>query len=476
MNEALPVAVIGAGPTGLAAAAHLATRELTPLVFERGSRAASSLKEWAHVRMFSPWQYNVDAAARMLLEGTGWSAPDPDGLPTGGELASLYLEPLAKHPAIAPHLLFGARVTVVTRIGVDKIADTGRANAPFVIRWKDAEGNHRQSLAHAVIDASGTWRTPNPMGVDGLLVPGESEAAGVIAYGIPDALGEARADYAGKRVLVIGGGHSAINAVLDIVKLQENHPDTRLIWALRRDRLDRLLGGGLNDALPQRGAFGLAAKRAIDSGRLELLAPFAVQGLYPAAAAIRVSATLRGEPLISIEVDRIIVAAGFRPDTGLFRELRVALDPAVEAPIKLAPLIDPNLHSCGTVPPHGAAELAHPEPGFYIAGSKSYGRAPTFLMMTGYEQVRSIVAEIAGDHRAAREVRLVLPETGVCITNGASDANTEGCCGGSAPAETNACCLVDAASTASGKEGCGGKPALAEGPRPASSGCCGAAA
>ena len=114
---------------------------------------------------------------------------------------------------------------------------------------------------------------------------------------------------------------------------------------------------------------------------------------------------------------RIVVATGFRPDLGILRELRVALDPAVEAPPALAPLIDPNLHSCGTVRPHGARELGHPEPGFYIAGSKSYGRAPTFLMMTGYEQVRSVVAEIAGDHAAAREVRLVLPETGVCSSS-----------------------------------------------------------
>ncbi|MFY7962005.1 MAG: FAD-dependent oxidoreductase, partial [Elsteraceae bacterium] len=80
----------------------------------------------------------------------------------------------------------------------------------------------------------------------------------------------------------------------------------------------------------------------------------------------------------------------------------------------LAPMIDPNEHSCGTVRPHGAGELAQPDQGLYIAGMKSYGRAPTFLMRTGYEQVRSIMAEIAGDHEAARRVELTLPETGVC--------------------------------------------------------------
>jgi hypothetical protein len=115
-----------------------------------------------------------------------------------------------------------------------------------------------------------------------------------------------------------------------------------------------------------------------------------------------------------IEADELIVATGFRPDLSFVRELRTALDPALECPPILAPLIDPNLHSCGTVRPHGARELSQPEPDFYFAGMKSYGRAPTFLMMTGYEQVRSITADIAGDKEAAGRVELVLPETGVC--------------------------------------------------------------
>src|SRR5690606_36220097 len=136
-----------------------------------------------------------------------------------------------------------------------------------------------------------------------------------------------------------------------------------------------------------------------------------------------------------LDVDRIVVATGFRPSMAMLDELRVGLDPIMLAPPALAPLIDPNLHSCGTVPPHGAAELAHPEAGFYIVGMKSYGRAPTFLMATGYEQVRSVVAEIAGDHAAAREVRLVLPETGVCNIGPVGPDAAAGCCGGPAPAK-----------------------------------------
>jgi hypothetical protein len=151
----------------------------------------------------------------------------------------------------------------------------------------------------------------------------------------------------------------------------------------------------------------------------------------------------------------LIVATGFRPDMSFLSEVRLALDPALECPPVLAPLIDPNLHSCGTVRPHGARELAQPESGFYFAGMKSYGRAPTFLMMTGYEQVRSIVADIAGDREAAERVELVLPETGVCsrpLT--ATQAQGAGCCGGPAPAEVDACCGQDADAKAVDGKGC----------------------
>ena len=116
----------------------------------------------------------------------------------------------------------------------------------------------------------------------------------------------------------------------------------------------------------------------------------------------------------------MVPCTGFRPDLDILRELRLNLDPAVEAPVELGPLIDPEFHSCGTVPPHGAALLAHPDKDFYIVGMKSYGRAPTFLLATGYEQVRSVAAALAGDREAADTVQLELPETGVC----SSDAGT----------------------------------------------------
>jgi len=428
MTADLPIAIIGAGPVGLAAAAHAVERGLTPLILERGRSAGHAVRHWGHVHVFSPWSFNIDKAARRLLEQTAWRAPDPDALPTGNALVDDYLAPLAAHQAIAPHLRLGAEVISVNRAGYDKVMSPGREAAPFRLRWRDRDGCEHEALARSVIDAAGTWFTPNPMGADGLAVSGERAVADRIAYGIPDVAGTEIATYAGKRLLVVGSGHSAINVVLDLLALQETAPDTRVTWAVRRDRIDRLLGGGLNDQLPARGALGLAAKQALAEGRLALLAPYAAEQIKTEGTGLKVTGRLGGQPH-ALTVDRIVVATGFRPDLSPFSELRLSLDPIMEAPPALAPLIDPNLHSCGTVPPHGVAELTHPEAGFYIVGAKSYGRAPTFLMATGYEQVRSVVAEIAGDHAAARAVWLALPETGVCSAAPPSGPASSGCCG-----------------------------------------------
>jgi thioredoxin reductase len=476
-TKELPVAVIGAGPVGLAAASHLVERGLAPVIFERGSNVGHAIKSWGHVRVFSPWSYNIDSAARSLLERHGWEAPDPQGLPTGNEIVDQYLEPLANHPQIASGLHLEAEVISITRKARTRSSEEEDAR-PLVIGWKDRSGKLHQTEAQAIIDASGTWFSPNPMGVDGNLVEGEKEAAGQIHYGIPDVLGQHRATYANKRVLVTGAGHSAINVVLDLLKLQQIAAATKVVWSLRRNRLDKLFGGGLNDKLPARGALGRAAKEAIERGALQLLVPFEPTRIEKRSNSIRVSGVFNHEEF-ELEIDRVVVATGFRPDLKILREIKVSLDPVLESPPALAPLIDPNVHSCGTVPPHGAAQLKHPsEPGFYIVGAKSYGRAPTFLMATGYEQVRSVVAEIAGDHGAAQDVRLVLPETGVCSASTpastaccGSDAKVSppsppivqinvptppsSCCGGPSPKQDGACCLKDHEAKSAGLDGCG---------------------
>ena len=421
-KENLPIAVIGAGPIGLAAAAQLIKRGLTPVVIEAGNEIGASVSRWAHVRMFSPWQYNVDRAASEMLKSDGWREPEAEHLPTGKELVEQYLKPLAELPQIKPHLHLGARVTSVTRQGFDKMKSDGREAAPFVVHIKNASGKEEQIVARAVIDASGTYTVPNPAGASGVFAPGERAAAENIFYGIPDVIGSDRARYAGQRIVIIGSGHSAFNVLLDLATLADAAPQTEITWVVRRKNTKTLFGGGEQDELPARGLLGSRARQFIESGRVKLVSGFNVTEFKRTDEGIVVSSESESLP----PADEIVVAAGFRPDLDILRELRLDLDDRVESPAALATLIDPNLHSCGTVYPHGAEELKHPETDFYIVGMKSYGRAPTFLLLTGYEQVRSVVAAIAGDWAAARQVELVLPETGVCKT----DESGESCCGG----------------------------------------------
>jgi thioredoxin reductase len=451
MSDAKTVAIVGAGPVGLAAAAHVLERGLRPIVLEAGTEIGHAVRQWGHVQLFSPWEYNIDRAAARLLAATGWNSPEPDQYPTGAELLERYLEPLAANTALRTHIHTSSRVTDISRVGFDKLKTKGRETAPFEIRYQNGQGP-KVVRADAVIDASGTWHSPNPAGANGLRAIGETQAADKIVYGMPDVLGKDRARYAGKTVAVLGAGHSAIGTLTDLARLAEKSPETRPVWLLRGNDPAKAFGGGANDKLSARGELGDAFAALVAAGRIKVESEFRASHLAADGPRLIVS-TGAGCCGRHVTVDELIVATGFRPDLDFVRELRIQLDPAIECPVALAPLIDPNEHSCGTVRPHGARELAQNEPGFYFAGMKSYGRAPTFLMITGYEQVRSIAADIAGDHEAAERVELVLPETGVCNRSAASGASE--CCGGPALSGVDACCVADANAKQEGKSGCG---------------------
>jgi thioredoxin reductase len=410
VNE-LPVAVIGGGPVGLAAAAQLLKRGAEPIVLEAGPTVGASVLEWGHVRIFSPWKYDIDPAARELLAATGWTEPDPEGYPTGRELVEAYVAPLGR--ALGDRVRLGHRVTAVARLGFDKMKTDGRDAAPFALTVATPHGEE-QILARAVIDASGTYGVPNPLGASGVLARGEAAAAERIHYGIADPLGRDRARYEGKRVLVVGSGHSAFDVLIDLADLEA----TPITWLVRRPFADAKYGGAENDALPARGALGTRMRALVDRGAVTQIV-LRIQSLRTTSDGVYVSDGARELG----PFDEIVATTGFRPDLAPLRELRVKLDDVLEAPPALAPLIDPNVHSCGTVPPHGVRELSHPEKDFYIVGMKSYGRAPTFLMLTGYEQVRSISSALVGDMAGAESVELVLPQTGVC--SGGAD-----CCDG----------------------------------------------
>ncbi|MFC4170871.1 NAD(P)-binding domain-containing protein [Microvirga sp. GCM10011540] len=455
--DTLPVAVIGAGPVGLAAAAHLIRRGIPVKVYEAGATVAAHVRDWGHVRLFSPWKYNTDEAARALLETHGWRAPPGDAMPTGSELFEAYLNPLAETPEMAAVIETRARVEAITRLGADKVSSAGRQARPFVLAVSTGDGTTRRDLARAIVDASGTWTSPNPLGAGGIPAEGEAEHADHIAYGIPDVNGRDRGTYAGKAVLVVGAGHSAANVLLDLARLAEREPRTTILWATRGANLMRVYGGGRADQLPARGELGANLRTLVESGRIALVSGFGTTAVGSRDGRLVVSGETQDGIREIGPVDRIVAATGQRPDLALTRELRLDLDPWLESAKALGPLIDPNLHSCGSVPPHGHRELAHPEPGFYTVGIKSYGRAPTFLMLTGYEQARSVAAAIAGDLASADDIHLVLPETGVCSAPpAASDGQpSSACCGGPAPVDADACCAADADAKARRGEGCG---------------------
>ena len=496
----LPVAVLGAGPVGLAAVAKLIERDLPFVVLEANEQVGANLLDYGHVQLFSPWRYNVDATMAKLLRPTGWQHPEPSELPLAGDIARRVLQPFAQLPQVAAALQLRTRVVSVSREGYDKVKSKGRETAPFIIRAV-RDGKPVELRARAVIASTGTWNTPNPVGASGLPAIGEREAAHHIFYGIPDVLGQHRTRYAGKKTLVVGAGHSAANALLALAELAKQAPGTRLVWSVRTPVLTRVFGGGDADALPARGALGSALRRLRDTGALEFNAGLRITEIIQEGGKLLVAGVNgKGDDLRIDGVDEIVCATGQRPDLSLTSELRVKLDPWLESNEALGPLIDPNEHSCGTVRPHGHRELSHPEPGLYTVGVKSYGRAPTFLMATGFEQVRSVVAAIAGDLEAADRVELDLPQTGVCSSVGSATEGIEnatccgpaeagptqssttapkggscgapsrstaakkpqavdvvagGCCGGPPKADGSACCVLDEHMKAQGAIGCG---------------------
>ncbi|UOE53712.1 FAD-dependent oxidoreductase [Bacillus sp. CMF12] len=412
----LPVAIIGAGPVGLAAAAHLASRGKSFILLESGKQAGANIKSWGHIRLFSPWRYNIDKAAARLLSANGWVQPQLEALPSGEELVEQYLKPLSRLPEIKPFIHLNTKVLSVGRKDTDKMKTANRENSPYVIH-AEQNGEYKTFESRAVIDAAGTWGNPNPASSSGIWLADEKELKEKIFYGIPDILGSEQQRYRNKRIAVVGGGHSAINSLLDLATLKDSYPETEILWIMRRNQVEDAYGGEEKDALEARGRLGSRIHQLVDNGQVEVITPFRIQLVKKSETGIELIGIQNGKPGSLDGIDEMIVNTGSRPDFSIINELRTSIDSSTESVEALAPLIDPNIHSCGTVRPHGEKELRQPEKNFYIVGSKSYGRAPTFLMATGYEQVRSVAAHLSGDIAAAEKVELDLPETGVCSVN-----------------------------------------------------------
>ncbi|KQQ92554.1 flavoprotein [Leifsonia sp. Leaf325] len=418
----LPVAIIGAGPVGLAAAANLVERGIDFVVYESGDSIASSMNAWRHIRLFSLWEHLIDPAAKRLLEAAGWEEPPAGVAPYAAAIIDDYLVPLAALEPIASRTRLGVTVDSVSREGMDRTRSAGRATTPFVLRIHDGV-EVSEFTARAVIDASGTYGTPNSLSSNGLVPLGYADVAEKVSHALPDVLGTDRERFAGKHTVVVGAGHSAANTLINLAKLAREEAGTTVTWVIRNSSAVRVSGSD-DDELPGRASLGQRIERLVASGAIERVDQFEIVRLTASDGGVDIVGSRAGG-IETIHADVVVNATGFRPNLDMLREIRLELDEIVEAPRRLAPLIDPNLHSCGTVAPHGFAELQQPEPNFFIAGMKSYGRAPTFLLATGYEQVRSITAWLDNDMAAASNVELVLPATGVCSTDEASGSS---CC------------------------------------------------
>ena len=424
MDSSLPpVAVLGAGPIGLACAAELRHRGHEVIVFERGDDAATSVREWSHVRMFSPWRELTSPTAVRLI-GPAWREPREGFYPTGAQWLEQYLLPLAE--ALGDVIRHEHEVVGVSRLDRDRMVDSGRDDVPYIVHTRTRDGRIERHLARAVVDATGTWNQPNPLGSEGYPVDGERRHADRIHYGIPRV---EEGSYAGEHVAVVGSGASALTTLIALTR-PGHDAAAHVTWVVRRPSAETAFGGGDDDELPARGELGKRVRRAVNDGRINLVTGFRTARLVEDGGTLTLESS-RGREITG--VTRIVCATGFRPDFSFLSEARLNLDASLQAPARLAEDIDPTWHSCGSVTPHGYDVLEQTDKNLFIAGIKSYGGAPSFLAMTGVEQVRSIAAYLAGDLDAARRVELVLPATGVC--GGAGTFDDE-------PAPTTSCCTT----------------------------------
>ncbi len=394
MTEARPhIAILGAGPTGLEAALAAADGGFPFTLYEAGDGVAGDVRRWGHVRLFTPWSLNVSPRMRRHLEAAGCAVPGGDACPTGNELIEELLAPLADLPEIAPHLRTGVRVLEVGKQGLvksDEIGTGRRADHRFRLVVADRDGGERVETADAVLDCTGNYGNPNATGDGGIAAPGEREVEDAIHRHLPD-FAAAIDTWAGKTVLVVGAGHSAQTAVVDLAALAARHPGTRIYWALRRDSPQ--FDSAPDDPLPERARLLVRANRLAHGASpvVEALTGVVVDSLERGDGKIQVTLRRSDGSRRTVAVDRLLSLTGYVGDHSLYRQLQVHECYATSGPMKLAAaLLGSSSDDCLDQESHGADTLVNPEPGFFILGSKSYGRNATFLMRTGWQQVDEV--------------------------------------------------------------------------------------
>ncbi|MEA2692611.1 MAG: hypothetical protein QOJ16_1998 [Acidobacteriota bacterium] len=399
MTQGKPhVAILGSGPTGLEAGLAAAEAGLPFTLYEAAPEVAGNVRAWGHVRLFTPWEMNVSPRMRRSLEAAGFQGPSGADCPTGSELADRLFAPLAALPSVAPNLKLGTRVLAVGREGLlkhEEIATPERGRRPFRLLLRDAAGREWTERADLVIDSTGTYGHPNSLGDGGIPAPGERDLGSAIRRDIPD-FGREVAEWAGKTVLLAGAGHSAQTAARELADLARQAPGTRVIWALRSSEPG--WGAQVDDPLPERARLTATAAE-LASGASPAIEPHrgvAVESIARKNGKLEV--VLRnGAGPETVAVDRILALTGYVGDAGLYRQLQVHECYATSGPMKLsAALLGAGAGDCLAQTTHGVETLKNPEPGFFILGSKSYGRNNTFLMRVGWQQVAEVFGVVGG--------------------------------------------------------------------------------
>ena len=385
------IAVLGGGPIGLEAALAAATAGHDVQLFERG-QVGASVRDWGFVRLFSPWGLDRSPLGLSTLLTLGLEAAPEATCPTGTELVERYLLPLSRSPRLAGRVHEHHRVVQVGREGLLKTELVGgaRDRHPFRVLVEGPEGE-RVVRADVVLDCTGTYGNPRALGDGNLPALGERALAERIDYALADIAGRERGRFAGRRVLVIGAGHSAATALAALATIEE----TQVVWVVRRAEGDPL---ALHDPdpLPERSRLSRLANAFArgEHPRIACRRPATVERLRPAGEAIEAELRVDGRSETH-RVDRIVAHVGHRPDRSIHRELQVHECYASHAPMRLAvALFEAGSTDCLSQPRAGGSSLENPEPGFFIVGAKSYGRGSNFLLRTGHEQVADVLARI----------------------------------------------------------------------------------
>lgn len=382
-SEPLRVGVLGAGPVGVEVALYAKACGLTVKVYERG-RIGEHLARWGHVKMFTPFGLNTTPLGMrtLLREKPIRDVPGEGELLTGRQFREAYLVPLAESEVLLESMNVQETVINIGRSSAAKKSDPDERK-PFRLLVRNSGGIERIDAADVVLDCTGTYGTPNWLGDGNIPAVGEIPARQHITHDLEDISGDKKNHYAGKSIVLVGDGYTAATTICDLAALAEEHPATWVFWVTRGQRgqpLPRIT----NDPFKERDRLAVRANSLATrcDGNLEFHPQTVLDEVicHGADKGFRVAGRSNGK-LVSWDVERVISAVGSRPAMTLTGGLRID-------------------------EPTGKVETR--EPGYFILGAKSYGRNSGFLLRDGFEQVRSVFAQLTGNaklnhhtHRAA---------------------------------------------------------------------------